>query len=266
MFKIITKSIQIYRHRQGSFIAASIAYYSLFALVSLFVLSLIIISQILGPDEITSQLATSLRHTIDPVAFQTVELAVTTAYNLIENQGIGLLSLAIIIYSVFSWTRNLQLSFLQVTHTTFSKPTFTKQIHAFLIVILLGLFLTLLNIDAILVWFNYILLPAGVSQLIIIFTKLISGIILLWFCLTWLYLTVFPKPIAFKSSLIGSLYTSLLLIFARILIDSLIHLYKFPELFGTAGTIIVYLYWLYYIAQVILLGMIMVYEIDKKVE
>ncbi len=264
MLKIITKSIRVYRQRQGSFIAASIAYYSLFALVSLFVLSLIIINQIFGPDEITSQLATSLRHTIDPVAFQTVEQAVTTAYSLIENQGIGILSLVIIIWSVFSWTRNLQLSFLKVTHTTFAKPTLTRQIYAFLIVVLLGLFLTLLNIDALLVWFNYILLPPDVSHFIIVSTKLISGILLLWFCLTWLYLTVFPKKIAFKASLIGSFYTSLLLIFARILIDTLIHLYQFPNLFGTAGTIIIYLYWLYYIAQVLLLGMIIVYEIDQK--
>lgn len=263
MIKLFFQTISQYRKTDSSMIAASIAYYSLFAIVSLFVVILIIISQVFGPQTIDGRLAQSLRSVVDENTFLTVQTAIFSAYEHINHRGIGLISFAIMLWSIFSWSRVLQTSFAKVTQTKFKQINFIHQIRAFFTVILLGIFLTLFSTDAAISWIIRWIVPD--SQPFFLFSTLhiIAGFIFLWVTLTLLYMSIFPQKISLRSYIVGSFATSIILILGRIFIEIIIYFYSFPLLFGTAAAVVIYLYWLYYLAQILLLGIILILQIDK---
>lgn len=261
---LLFRSIKIFRHRNGASLAAGLAYYSLFALVSVFVLSLIIITQIFGDSLSSHQFGIILRNSVDIQTYTTVKTAVERAYALITLKGWGLVSLSLIFWSIFSWSRTLHSAFVHLTKKSISSVPFTFQFKSFLVIILMGIFLTVFNAEALINWLSQVISISGIwNQGMISLARIMISLLLLSFCLSLIYLFFSPQKISYSSCLRGSLYTSLIVLLGRLLLDLLIQLYRFPQLFGTAGVVVIYLYWLYYFAQIILLGMIIVQQIDK---
>ncbi len=96
------------------------------------------------------------------------------------------------------------------------------------------------------------LLPAG--SLVARVLELLSSTVVMWLAFAAMFRFVSDARIAWRDLWVGSLFTAILFVLGKFLIGLYLAQSNLASLYGAAGTLFLFLVWLYYSAQIVLLG------------
>lgn len=259
--KLLRETFKQWQEDKASRIAAALAYYTVFSISPLLVIAIAIAGAFFGQQTAQDQIIDQLTDLVGKDAVKPILLALDNISQP-EIRGIAsLISIAVLLLGASGIFAQLQ-DALNTVWKVKPQPGqgvgifIRKRISSFLMVLAIG-FLLILSL----------ILSAIVSALSKYRTDFLPGSAILWenldfivslglmtflFCLMFKYVP--DVKIAWKDVIVGSVITALLFLFGKFLLGVYISKGSLGSAYGAAGSLIVFLAWVYYSAQIVLLG------------
>lgn len=259
--RLFRETFDQWQSDKASRIAAALAYYAVFSISPLLVIAIAIAGIVFGQETAQSQITAQLTDLVGEDGVKPILLALD---NMIQPQirGIAsLISIAILILGASGFFAQLQDALNTVWKVKPQPgqgvlPFLRKRLSSFFMVLAIG-FLLILSL----------IISAGVSTLSRYRINFLPNLVILWesldfffslglmtflFCLMFKYVP--DVKIAWKDVLVGSIMTALLFLFGKFLLGLYLSKGSLGSAYGAAGSLIVFLAWVYYSAQIVLLG------------
>ncbi len=259
--RLLRETFKQWQEDKASRIAAALAYYTVFSISPLLVIAIAIAGAFFGQQTAQDQIIDQLTDLVGKDAVKPILLALDNISQP-EIRGIAsLISIGVLLLGASGIFAQLQ-DALNTVWKVKPQPGqgvgifIRKRISSFLMVLAIG-FLLILSL----------ILSAVVSALSKYQTDFLPGSAILWenldfivslglmtflFCLMFKYVP--DVKIAWKDVIVGSVITALLFLFGKFLLGVYISKGSLGSAYGAAGSLIVFLAWVYYSAQIILLG------------
>ncbi|MGF1588330.1 MAG: YihY/virulence factor BrkB family protein [Pleurocapsa sp.] len=259
--RLLRETFKQWQEDKASRIAAALAYYTVFSISPLLVIAIAIAGAFFGQQTAQDQIIDQLTDLVGKDAVKPILLALDNISQP-EIRGIAsLISIAVLLLGASGIFAQLQ-DALNTVWKVKPQPGrgigifIRKRISSFLMVLAIG-FLLILSL----------VLSAVVSALGKYRTDFLPGSAILWenldfivslglmtflFCLMFKYVP--DVKIAWKDVVVGSVITALLFLFGKFLLGVYISRGSLGSAYGAAGSLIVFLAWVYYSAQIVLLG------------
>lgn len=263
VWRLLKETYQEWSRDNASQLAAALAYYTVFSLAPLLVLVVAIAGFFLGEEAARGELVGQIQGLVGKEGAVVIQTALENAHRPEEGTGIfaSLISLTVLIFGATGVFVQLQDS-LNTIWNVASKPDnalgtfFRKRLLSFATVVSIGfLLLVSLVISALLAGLsNYAshLLP-GFDSLWQLLNTIISFVVtMLLFALIFKYLP--DVIIQWNDVLIGAAITALLFTVGKSLIGVYLGSSSFSSTYGAAGSLIVFLTWIYYSVQILFFG------------
>ena len=259
--KLLQETFKEWQEDKASRIAAALAYYTVFSLSPLLVIAIAIAGAFFGRETAQEQIVAQVTELVGEDGVQPVMMALN---NMTEPKirGIAsLISIGVLLLGASGIFAQLQDALNTVWNV---KPQpgqgmlvfIRKRISSFFMVLAIG-FILILSLT----------LSAVVSTLSRYKTEYLPGSDILWenldfivslglmtfiFCLMFKYVP--DVRIAWKDVFVGAVITAVLFLFGKFLLGVYLSRGSLGSAYGAAGSLIVLLAWIYYSAQIILLG------------
>lgn len=259
--KLLRETFKQWQEDKASRIAAALAYYTVFSISPLLVIAIAIAGAFFGQQTAQDQIIDQLTDLVGKDGVKPILLALDNISQP-EIRGIAsLISIGVLLLGASGIFAQLQ-DALNTVWKVKPQPGqgvgifIRKRISSFLMVLAIG-FLLILSL----------ILSAIVSALSKYRTDFLPGSAILWenldfivslglmtflFCLMFKYVP--DVKIAWKDVVVGSVITALLFLFGKFLLGVYISKGSLGSAYGAAGSLIVFLAWVYYSAQIVLLG------------
>ena len=267
---LVSKTFQKWGDDNASQLAAAIAYYTIFSIPPLLIIALAIAGHFFNADTAQNQLIAQLGGFVGP---QTADFVKSLLVNSTHASS-GLIASIISIVVLLAGASGIFLQVQDALNTVWNVPK--KQNHglintlknrslSFLMVLAIGfLFLVFLIMSAVLsVLIGYVnggaqntLLPEVINFLVLF--------VLISMLIAMIYRVIPDKEITWTDVWLGAAVTALLFMLGRYAIGLYLAISKSGSTYGTAGSLIVLLIWIYYSAQIFLLGAEFTQEYSKK--
>ena len=259
--KLLQKTFQEWQEDKAARIAAALAYYTVFSISPLLVIAIAIAGAFFGQqaaqEEITAQLTQLVGEDI-------VKPILVTLKNISQPEIRGIaswISIAVLLLGASGIFAQLQDALNTVWNVKPQPgqgilPFLRRRLFSFLMVLAIG-FLLILSL----------MISAVISTLSRYRVDFLPGSAILWenidfivslslvtflFCLMFKYVP--DAKIAWKDVVVGSVITALLFLFGKFLLGLYLSKGSLGSAYGAAGSLIVFLAWVYYSAQIVLLG------------
>ena len=259
--KLLQKTFQEWQEDKAARIAAALAYYTVFSISPLLVIAIAIAGAFFGQqaaqEEITAQLTQLVGEDI-------VKPILVTLKNISQPEIRGIaswISIAVLLLGASGIFAQLQDALNTVWNVKPQPgqgilPFLRRRLFSFLMVLAIG-FLLILSL----------MISAVISTLSRYRVDFLPGSAILWenidfivslslitflFCLMFKYVP--DAKIAWKDVVVGSVITALLFLFGKFLLGLYLSMGSLGSAYGAAGSLIVFLAWVYYSAQIVLLG------------
>ena len=259
--RLLKETFREWQADKASRIAAALAYYTVFSISPLLVIAVAIAGTIFGDEtaqaEITSRL-TSL------VGEDGVKPILQSLNNMSQPRTIGfasLISLGVLILGASGIFAQLQDALNTVWKVKPQPgqgllPFLRKRLSSFIMVFAIGLLLIVsLVLSAVVATLNRYKIDSVPGSAILwenLDFILSFGLLTFLFCLMFKYVP--DVKIAWKDVFVGSIITALLFLFGKFLLGLYISKGSLGSAYGAAGSLIIFLAWVYYTAQIILFG------------
>lgn len=259
--RLLQETFKQWQQDKASRLAAALAYYTVFSISPLLVIAIAIAGAFFGQYEAKQQVIDQLGALLGPEAMKPILDALN---NISQPRVRGLASL-ISIGVLFIGASGIFAQLQDALNTVWNvqpQPgqgvwTFIrKRVSSFIMVLVIGILLML-----------SLIISAAVSTISRYRTDFLPGSAILWENLdfvvslglmTFLFGLMFKyvpdAKITWKDVGVGSLITALLFIFGKYLLGMYLSGGSLGSAYGAAGSLIVFLAWVYYTAQIILLG------------
>lgn len=261
IFKLLKETFQEWQQDKASLLAAALAYYTVFSITPLLVIAIAIAGAVFGQDTAKGEILAQVNDLVGEKGAQAIEMTLNNVNQPQLKSAASIISVVVLLIGASGVFAQLQ-DALNTVWNVKAKPntgiwTFIrKRLLSFGMVLVIGfLLLVSLILSAIL---------AGISKLEISplpgFTPLwqflnfgISfGFISLLFALIYKYLP--DAKIRWKDVWVGAIITALLFSLGKYLIGLYLGRSSFGSAYGAAGSLIVFLAWVFYSAQILLFG------------
>ncbi|BAZ45097.1 ribonuclease BN [Chondrocystis sp. NIES-4102] len=259
--KLLKATFKKWQEDNASRIAAALAYYTVFSVSPLLVIAIAIAGAFFGQETAQAQITEKLTSLLGQDAVEPILVALNNMSQPRIRGIASLISVAVLILGASGIFAQLQDALNTIWKV---KPQAGKGMLAFLRKRLLS-FLMVLAIGFILIL--SLILSAVVSALKMYRVDFLPGSAIVWEnldfivslgLLTFLFSLMFKYvpdiKIAWKDVFIGSVITSLLFLFGKFLLGLYLSKGSLGSAYGAAGSLIVFLAWVYYSAQIILFG------------
>jgi membrane protein len=259
--KLLQKTFKEWQEDNASRIAAALAYYTVFSISPLLVIAIAIAGAFFGQDTAQEQITEQLTALVGKDGVKPILLALNNISQP-EVRGLAsLISIAVLVLGASGIFAQLQDALNTVWKVKPQPgqgilPFLRKRIASFFMVLAIG-FLLILSL----------ILSAVVAALSKYRTDFLPGSQILWenldfivslglmtFLFSLMFKYVPDVKIAWKDVLVGSIITALLFMFGKFLLGVYISKGSLGSAYGAAGSLIVFLAWVYYSAQILLLG------------
>ncbi len=259
--RLLKETFQQWQEDKASRLAAALAYYTVFSISPLLVIAVAIAGAFFGDETAQAKITDQL---IALVGRDGVKPILQALNNMSQPKNISVASLISILVLILG-ASGIFAQLQDALNTVWKvKPQpgqglllfLRKRLSSFIMVLAIG-FLLMLSL----------VLSAVVSTLSRYRTDFLPGSAVLWenldfivsfglvtflFCLMFKYVP--DVKIAWKDVLVGSIITALLFLFGKFLLGLYISKGSLGSAYGAAGSLIIFLAWVYYSAQIILLG------------
>lgn len=261
IWQLLKETFQEWQADNASRLAAALAYYTVFSISPLLVIAIAIAGAFFGQDKAQAQITEQLIALVGKDGVKPIILALDNMSQP-EIRGIAsLISIGVLLLGASGIFAELQ-DALNTVWKVQPKPGqgigqfIRKRIFSFFMVLAIG-FLLMLSL----------VLSAVVSTVSKYRTDFLPGSAVLWENLdfivslglmTFLFGLMFKyvpdAKIVWKDVLVGAIITALLFLFGKFLLGMYLSGGTLGSAYGAAGSLIVFLAWVYYSAQIVLLG------------
>lgn len=240
-------------------LAAALAYYMVFSLAPLLVIAIAVAGAVFGQDAARGEIVNRISGFVGQDVASVIEKAITNASQPDISNIASLLSVAILLFGASGIFAQLQ-DALNTIWSVQPRPGrvvrqfISKRILSFTMVLGLGLFviLSLLLTGAISALSQLNLLPGFPFLWKFLSLAVSFGLVTLFFALVFKFLP--DAKVAWSDVWMGALITSILFAIGRSLLGWYLGQTSLGSTYGAAGSLIVLLAWVYYSAQILLLG------------
>jgi membrane protein len=261
-WRLIKETISEWQFNEVSVLAASLAYYTVFSLAPLLVIVMMIVGAVFGEAAAKEQIVSQLTQLFGE---QGAELIATAIANLRADAEGGtfrlLFNLGFLIFGATGVFAQIQDALDRIWEV---EPAPGQQLINFLRKRLLTFVMVLAIACLLLLSFvNNTLL----ATLVNVFNELIPGTGNLWQAISFLVslvvttiifalmYTVLPDAeIAWRDTLVGAFITALLFLLGQFLFGLFLSQTNFGSAYGVAGSFVIVITWIFYAAQILLLG------------
>ncbi|MGL5805084.1 MAG: YihY/virulence factor BrkB family protein [Xenococcaceae cyanobacterium] len=261
IWKLLTETFKEWQEDNASQLAASLAYYTVFSITPLLTIAIAIAGAIFGRDAARGEIVGQLQGLVGTKGAEAIQMAIDNASQPDLSSIASLISVAVLLLGASGVFAELQDALNKIWHVK-PKPEkgiwilIRKRVLSFGIVLAIGfLLLVSLVVSAALSAlsnFRHSYLP-GFEFIWQILNFLISfGFIAFLFALMYKYLP--DAKIAWKDVSVGAIMTALLFSLGKLLLGLYLGKGSFGSTYGAAGSLIIFLAWVYYSAQILLFG------------
>jgi membrane protein len=243
-------------------LGAALAYYGIFAIAPMIVITLAVAGMVLGEDAAAGRLVGQLRQTVSPLVAQAI--ADTLGYVHLTRSGLlaTLIGAGVLLFAVAGLFTQLQ-SALDTIWEVKPKPglgiwaSVRMRLMSFLLVGVVGALLlaSLVATTALSAVSGYLPaaeLPGGFTLLEVLNWALSLGLLTLMFALTYKLLP--DVEIAWRVVWVGAITTAGLFTLGNYAISLYLGRTSAASAYGAAGSLVVVLLWVYYSSQIMLFG------------
>ena len=259
--KLLKETFKEWQEDKASRIAAALAYYAVFSISPLLVIAIAIAGTVFGQDTAQEQITEQLTALVGEDGVKPILMALNNISQPKVRGVASLISIAVLLLGASGIFAQLQDALNTVWKVKPQPgqgvlPFIRKRVSSFLMVLAIG-FLLILSL----------VLSAVVAALSKYRTDFLPGSQILWenldfivslglmtflFCLMFKYVP--DVKIAWKDVFVGAVITAVLFLFGKFLLGVYLSKGSLGSAYGAAGSLIVLLAWIYYSAQIILLG------------
>ncbi|MEM9272557.1 MAG: YihY/virulence factor BrkB family protein [Cyanobacteria bacterium P01_F01_bin.143] len=261
ILKLFKEAFREWQQDKASLLAAALAYYTVFSVTPLLVIAIAIAGAVFGEDAAKGELFQQINTLVGEQGAQVIEIALANASKPEIGSAASIISIVVLLLGASGVFAQLQEALNTVWNV---KPPKDKSIWQFIhkrllsfgMVLVIGLLLLAsLLISAILSGlsnFEAHLLPAWISLGKYLNLVISFGLITLLFALIYKYLP--DVRIRWKDVWVGAVITAILFSFGKFLIGLYLGRSSFGSAYGAAGSLIIFLAWVFYSAQILLFG------------
>lgn len=260
-FRLLKEAFQEWQQDKVSLLAAALAYYTVFSITPLLVIAIAIAGAVFGRDTARQEILEQINGLVGQQGAQAIETALTNANQPQLGSMASIISVALLLIGASGVFAQLQQA-LNTVWNVKAKPDggiwefIRKRLLSFGMVLVIGfLLLVSLMLSAMLSGISKLeisLLP-GLTPLWQLLNFGISfGFISLLFALIYYYLP--DVEIRWKDVWVGAIITALLFTVGKFLIGLYLGRGSLGSTYGAAGSLIVFLAWVFYSAQILLFG------------
>ena len=259
--KLLKETFKEWQQDKASRIAAALAYYTVFSVSPLLVIAIAIAGAFFGQETAQQQITEQLTGLIGEDGIKPILMALDNISQPKIRGLASLISIGILILGASGIFAQLQDALNTVWKVTPQPgqgilPFLRKRLSSFLMVLAIGFLLILSLILSTLVTaiskYRVDLIPG--SQILWENLDFVISLGLMTFLFGLMFKYVPDVKIAWKDVFVGSVITALLFIFGKFLLGVYISQGSLGSAYGAAGSLIVFLAWVYYSAQIILFG------------
>lgn len=259
--RLLKETFQEWQEDKASRIAAALAYYTVFSISPLLVIAIAIAGAFFGQETARAQITEQLTRLVGEDGVQPILLALD---NITQPRIRGVaswISIGVLLLGASGIFAQLQDALNTVWKVKPQPgqgllPFFRKRLFSFLMVLAIGFLLILsLILSAVVATvskYRIDFLPG--SEILWENLDLIVSLGLITFLFALMFKYVPDVKIAWKDVFVGSIITAVLFIFGKFLLGVYLSQGSLGSAYGAAGSLIVFLAWVYYSAQIILLG------------
>lgn len=262
VIRLLKEAFQEWQEDKVSLLAAALAYYTVFSITPLLVIAIAIAGAVFGQDAAKGEILEQVNGLVGDQGAQAIEVALANA-DRPEISGVAsIISVVVLLIGASGVFAQLQQA-LNTVWNVKTKPDnkgiwefIRKRLLSFGMVLAIGfLLLVSLIVSAALSGVGKLqinLLP-GFTPLWQLLNFAVSfGFISLLFALIYYYLP--DVKVRWKDVWIGAIITALLFTFGKFAIGLYLGRGSFGSAYGAAGSLIVFLAWVFYSAQILLFG------------
>ena len=261
ILRLFKQAFQEWQKDKVSRLAAALAYYTVFSVAPLLIIAIAIAGAVFGKSAAEGQLMSQLERLVGYEASGAIEIALKNASQPGTGSIASLISIGVLLIGASGVFAQLQ-DALNTVWNVQPKPGrgvggfIRKRLLSFCMVLAIG-FLLILSL----------IISTVISTLSKYNTDFLPGSDFLWshidffvslglriFMFALMYKYVPDVKIAWKDVLVGAIITALLFSFGQFLLERYLSQSSAASAYGAAGSLIVFLAWVYYSAQIILFG------------
>lgn len=261
IFKLLKEAFQEWQQDKVSRLAAALAYYTVFSITPLLVIAIAIAGAVFGEDAAKGEIVQQINGLVGDQGAKAIEVTLANANQPDISGFASLISVAILLLGASGVFAQLQ-DALNTIWNIQAKPDggiwefIRKRLLSFGMVLAIGfLLLVSLLVSAALSGlgkFEISILPGFTFIWQIINFAISFGFIALLFALIYKYLP--DATIKWDDVIVGSIITALLFTFGKFAIGLYLGRGSLGSAYGAAGSLVIFLAWVYYSAQILLFG------------
>ncbi len=258
--KLLRNALAEWLRDDASLLAAALAYYGLFSFVPLLILTLIFINSLFQHGFLDGQVVALSQDLVDRQMPDVAGELIDRASDQAASFRFTLLSVGLLLFGAAGLFVHTRRAF----HLIWKTPekvvplmdTILTYLHSYLLIALVAFMLLATSI------FTALLLPAGKlieeslpihMGLLRLLTFLVSlTFVTLLFAAT--YKTLIEVKLRWQEVLPGSILAALLFAAGNFCIEAYVSIVNLGSAYGAAGSLVVFLFWIYYSAQIFLFG------------
>ena len=261
IFKLIKEAFTEWQQDKASLLAAALAYYTVFSITPLLVIAIAIAGAVFGREAAQGEIVTQINQLVGQQGAEAIETALQNANQPELGSIASVISIVVLLIGASGVFAQLQEA-LNTVWNVKPKPNagiwgfIRKRLLSFGVVLAIGfLLLVSLVFSAILSGISKLqinLLPGMTSFWQLLNFAISFGVISLLFALIYKYLP--DVKIRWKDVWVGAIITALLFTIGKYLIGLYLGSGSLGSAYGAAGSLIVFLAWVFYSAQILLFG------------
>ena len=261
IFRLLREAVREWQEDKASLLAAALAYYTVFSITPLLVIAIAIAGAVFGQDAAEGEIVQQINQLVGQQGAEVIETALANADRPEVSSVASIISVIVLLVGASGVFAQLQEA-LNTVWNVKAKPNagiwgfIRKRLFSFGIVLAIGfLLLVSLILSAVLSGIGKLqidVLP-GFTPLWQLLNFAVSfGFISLLFALIYKYLP--DAKIHWKDVWVGAIITALLFTLGKFLIGLYLGRGTLGSAYGAAGSLIVFLAWVFYSAQILLFG------------
>lgn len=260
IFGLVKKTFQEWQQDNAAQMAAALAYYTLFSMAPLLIIALAIAGYFFNIDTARAQLLGQIGSVAGPETAALLQTAVVNSARSSNSLAASLIGIVVLLVGASGVFSHVQFALNKIWDVPPAPHpgilnTLISHFRSFLMVLGVGFLLLVFLIASGLVSVLTASLGAG-SQAAVLpeLINLAFLFIIMLILFAMLYRVIPDKAITWTDVWLGAAVTALLFILGRYAIELYLSISKSGSAYGTAGALIVLLIWIYYSAQIFLLG------------
>ena len=261
IFKLLKEAFTEWQEDKASLLAAALAYYTVFSITPLLVIAIAIAGAVFGRDAAEGEIVQQINQLVGQQGAEAIETALKNAHQPELGSIASVISIVVLLIGASGVFAQLQEALNTVWNVKQKSNAgiwgfIRKRLLSFGVVLAIGfLLLVSLIFSAILSGIgklNIGILPGMTSLWQLLNFAISFGVITLLFALIYKYLP--DVKIRWKDVWIGATITALLFTIGKFLIGLYLGRGSLGSAYGAAGSLIVFLAWVFYSAQILLFG------------